>query len=86
MAKFTNQKTNGKSQTLGTNIVFVCYLLLREENIHINLICFHCNFDHPHIDAVTFVPRKQSKKPQFFRKKIVCVEKVFNMYLPLGLA
>ena len=29
-----------KGWTLGTNMCFVCYLLLKEANIHINLICF----------------------------------------------
>ena len=52
-----------KSRTLGTNMIFVRYLLLKEENIHIHLICFDLDFDRPHINAV---PRKQSKKPQFF--------------------
>ena len=47
-----------------------------------NLICFDRNFDHPHINVVTFVPRGQSKKPQFFHKNIVA----FDMYLLLGLS
>ena len=47
-----------------------CYLLLKEVNIHFNLICFDRNFDQPHINVVTFVPRKQSKKPQFFHKNV----------------
>ena len=66
-----NSQTNKlmeKSRTLGTKMVFVCYLLLKEANTHINLICFDDNFDHPHVNVVTFVPRKQSKKPQFFHK------------------
>ena len=60
-------------------MVFVCYLLLKEANIHINLICFDDNFDHPHVNVVTSVPRKQSKQPQFFHK-------TFEMYLLLGLS
>ena len=45
-------------------MVFVCYLLLlKEANIQVNFICFDRNLDHPHIDVVTFVPRKQPKKP-----------------------
>ena len=50
-----------KSWTLQTRMVFVCYLLLKEASIHINLLCFDHNFDHPHINVVTFVPSKQSK-------------------------
>ena len=50
-------------------MVFVCYLLLKEANIHINLICFDRNFDHAHISVVTFVPRKLSKQPQFLPEK-----------------
>ena len=67
-------------------MVFVCYLLLKEANIHINLICFDDNFDHPHVNVVTFVPRKQSKKPQFFIKTLLFVKKVFELYLLLGLS
>ena len=58
-----------KSQTLGTNMAFVCYLLLKETDTHVNLICFDRNFDHPHINVVAFVPRNQSNKPQFFPQK-----------------
>ena len=67
-------------------MVFVCYLLLKEANIHINLICFDDNFDHPHVNVVAFVPRIQSKKPQFFHKNLTFVKKVFEMYLLLGLS
>ena len=67
-------------------MVFVCYLLLKEANIHINLICFDDNFDHPHFNVVTFVPRKQSKKSNFFIKTLLFVKKVFEMYLLLGLS
>ena len=67
-------------------MVFVCYLLLKEANIHINLICFDDNFDHPHVNVVTFVPTKQSKKPQFFIKTLLFVKKVFELYLLLGLS
>ena len=66
-----------KGQALGTNMVFICYLLLKEANIHINLICF----DHPHINVVvTFVPRKQPKKPHFFHKNSFLLKKIFDMY------
>ena len=64
-----NTQTNklmGKSWTLWTNMVSVCYLFVKEVNMHINLIYFGHNFDHPWINAITFVPNKQSKKPQFF--------------------
>ena len=54
--------------------------------MHINLICFDRNFDHPHINVVTFVPRKQSKKPQFSTMKQFFVGKTFNRYLLLGLS
>ena len=60
----------GKSRTLETNMVFVCYLLLKEANTHMNLICFDHNFDHLHISVATFVLRKQSEKPQFLKKSV----------------
>ena len=47
-----------KSQTLGTNTVLVCYLLLKEANIHINLICFDSSFHHSRINVVTSAPPK----------------------------
>ena len=60
-------------------MAFVCYLLLNEANIHINLICFDRNFDHPNVNVVTFVPRKQSIKPDFladfFNKNMVLLLK-----------
>ena len=52
-----------KSGTSETKMVFVCNLPLKEANIHINLIYFDDNFDRPHVNVVTFVSRKQSKKP-----------------------
>ena len=64
---------------------FICDLSLKELNIHINLICFAHNFDHLHINVVTFDPRKQFKKLQFFHKNIAFVEKVFDMYVLLSL-
>ena len=75
-----------KSRTSGTNMVFVCYLLLKEAKTNINMICFDRNFDHSHISEVTFVLRKQSKTPQYFPQKIVLCLKVFGMYLLLGLS
>ena len=53
-----------KGRTLGTNKLFVCWLLLKEANIHVNLICFDRNFDYPHIKCrskSTFVPHKIRK-------------------------
>ena len=73
-----------KSRTLGTNMIFTCYLLLKEAYIHINLICFDGNFDHPLISVVTSVPRKQSKSDNF-STEAVFVKEVFDMYLLLGL-
>ena len=67
-------------------MVYVCYVLLKETSIHINFICFNRNFDHLHINVVTFVPRKLSNKPIFSTKNVVLVEKVFDMYLLLGLS
>ena len=58
----------------------------QKANIHINCICFDSNFHHPHINEVTFVPKKQSKIHRFFNKKQSFVEKVFDMYLLLGLS
>ena len=68
--KFTNQaelmeKAGLQGQTW---FLYVIYFW-NKQNIHIHLICFDRNFDHPHINAVTFVPRKQSKKPQFSTMK-----------------
>ena len=72
-----------KSRTLGTNMLFVCYLLSKEANIHINLICFDRIFDHPHINVVTFVPSKQSKNHKFSTKACVWyfLEKAFDMHV-----
>ena len=68
-------------------MAFVCYPFLKEANIHVNLICSYRNFDHPHIDQCNHLCRcKQSKKSQFFHKNIVFVEKVFDIYLLLGLS
>ena len=67
-------------------MVFLCYVLLKEANIHINLICFNRNFDHPHITAVTLSPENSPKSHDFFHKNIVFLEKAFNMYLLLGLS
>ena len=55
----------GKNRTSETNMVFV-YLLFKEADIHIDLICFGRNFDHPHVNVVAPVPRKQSKNPPQF--------------------
>ena len=55
-----------KSRTSGTKMVFVCKLLLKEANIHIKLIYFDDNFDRSYVNVVTFVSRKQSKKPYIF--------------------
>ena len=70
--KLTNEKTNEKSGTLGTNEAFVFYLLLKEGNIRIDLICFDDNFDHPLttrlLNVVTIVP-KNSPKSHIFPTK-----------------
>ena len=62
--KFTN-KLIEKSQIIGTNMVFVGYVLLKEANVHINFISFNRNFDHPHITV--------QKAKTFFHKNIVFV-------------
>ena len=41
-------------------MVFVCDLHLKEANIHINLIYFDDNFDHPHVNVATFVSRNKT--------------------------
>ena len=70
-----------KSQTSGTNMIFVCYVLLKEANIHINLICFDHNFDlHTSMKSPLSL-RKQSEKPQFFPENTVICRKSFK-YLP----
>ena len=65
MLNSQTDKLMGKSRTLGTKMVIVCYLLLKEAKIRVNLICFDDSFDHPHVNLVTFVPRKQSKSHHF---------------------
>ena len=52
---------------------------MKEANFNISLICFddNDNFDHSHVNVVTFVPRKLSKKPQFFHKN--ADEKLCNL-------
>ena len=70
-----------KSDFRGKHL-FLCYPLLKEANIHINLICFDRNFDHPHFNVVTFVPRKQPQKPQCFKQKQSLLLTMFHMYLP----
>ena len=68
-------------------MVFVCYLLLKEANIHMNLIFFDHNFYHLHINVVVFVPRKHPKRPQVFPQKHGFLKKkVLNIYQLLGLS
>ena len=67
-------------------MVFVCYLLLKEANIHINLICFDDNFDHPHVNVVTLSPENSPKSHNFFTKTLLFVKNIFEMYLLLGLS
>ena len=57
-----------------------------KQNIHINLIGFNRNFDHPHINVATFVPRIQSKSHNFSTMKQFLVEKTFDRYLLFGLS
>ena len=77
-----NSKLIGKSRT---NMVFVCYLLLKEASIHIILICFDHNFEYPHISHPC--PQQTVKKATLFpQKHCFFVEKVFDMYLLLGLS
>ena len=70
MLNLQTNKLMENSRTLRTNAVFVCYLLLKEANIHINLICFDHNFDHPHVTVV----------PRIFLQNLVFAEKVFDMF------
>ena len=64
-----------------------CSLLLKEASFLIHLIYFDHSFDHPHINVVTFVPIRQSKKPHSFStKKQFFVQKVFDTYLLIGLS
>ena len=55
-------------------MVFVYYLLLKEANIHINLICFDDNFDHPHVNVVNSIcPQKAVQKVTIcFPQNLVC--------------
>ena len=50
-------------------MVFACYLLLKEANVHINLICFDRYFNNPHINVVTFVPENSPKSSNFFPQR-----------------
>ena len=45
--------------------LYILFTFGRSKHPHISFICSGRNFDHPLINAVTFVRRKQSKKPQF---------------------
>ena len=87
--KFTNQQTNGEKPDLRDKHGF-CMLSTFERNKHpYKLDLFDDNFDHLHVNVVTFVLRKQSKKAtMFFPQKLVVffVEKVFDMYLLVGLS
>ena len=83
--KFTNHKTGGRKLEFRAKHGFSLSSTFGK-SIHIILICFYRNLDHPHINVVTFVPRKQSKKPQFFHKMLFFVEEVFDIYLLLGLS
>ena len=67
-------------------MVFVCDLLLKEANIYINSIRFDRNFDHPHVNVVTFVPENSPKSHNVFPQQQFFVDKVFDMYLLLGLS
>ena len=74
-------KMMGKKPDFNTDKhVFACSLPLKGANIDIILICHDRNFDHPRINVVTVVLRKQSEKPQFFPQKQFFVEKRFDMY------
>ena len=56
----------GKGRTLRTDMVFVCYLVLKETNIHFNLMCFDRNFHYPDVNVVTFVPQETVQKATIF--------------------
>ena len=43
-------------------------------------------FDHPHVNAVAFVSENSPKSHRFFHKAWFFVEKVFDMYLLVGLS
>ena len=60
-----------KGRTLKTNMVLICYLILKEGNIHTNFTCINDNFDHPHINVVLFVLRKRSKSHNVFHKSLL---------------
>ena len=85
--KFTSQQINGKSRTSETNMVLYVIYFWNKQSIHINLISFYRHFDHPHINVVTFVSRKQSKKATIFPQwNGFMLEKTFDRYLLLGLS
>ena len=68
--EFTNQQTNEKSRTFRATHGFLSYLLLKEVNIHINLIRFDYNLDHPYINIVhqPLSPENSPKNHNFFHK------------------
>ena len=72
-----------KAGPLATNMVLYVIYFWNKQNIHINLIGFARNFDHSHINVVTFVAREQSN---FSTVKKFFVEKTFDRYLLLGLS
>ena len=41
----------------------------------LGFFCPDTIFDDPHINVATYVPRKQSKNPQFFHKKVYLFKK-----------
>ena len=47
-------------------MVFLCYLSLKQVNIHINSIRFDDNFDHPHINS-PILPQNDS----FYAEKVL---------------
>ena len=75
-----------ESWCLGTNMVFLCYLLLGKANIHINLICFDRNFDHPPSMWSPLSPENGPKSHNFATKILLFVEEVLDIYLLLSLS
>ena len=73
-----------ESWPLGANMVIVCYLLLKEANIHVNLICFDQILDY---QCSHLCPQKTVRKATIFSTKTQSfVEKTFDMCLLLGLS
>ena len=80
----------GKGQTLGTSMASCCMLSTfwkQQTSISNWFVLIVILIIHTSVQCSHLCPaRQQSKKPQFFHKTLFFVEKVFDVYLRLGLS